>query len=63
MRLRFLRLRRRPRANDADTAREALHDARQATESLKHYNPHSSADYATPFDGGQYPGINPGGPF
>lgn len=61
MRLRHL-LRRR-RADTATSAREALEDAKRATESLKRYDPQTSADYATPFDGGQYPGTNPGGPY
>jgi hypothetical protein len=58
-----LPFRRRDKTHDAESAKQALHDARHATEALKRYNPHTSSDYATPFDGGQYPGINPGGPF
>jgi hypothetical protein len=36
---------------------------RRWQERANEHDPNPNRGYATPFDGGQYPGINPGGPF
>lgn len=64
---RFLQaLRRRRRAATSPTHAEvvdALHALERQKRSLDRYDPRPNEGYATPFDGGQYPGFNPGGPY
>lgn len=54
---------RRRRELQPDEVAPLLRRMRRWQKRANEHDPNPNRGYATPFDGGQYPGVNPGGPF